>query len=99
MDLEGHEGSVYHIVRLSENRFITSSQDQTIKIWDAEELRIITTMEINDYITVMTVVPGKFLMAAIGHNSDYLFAWDASDNFSGSECDLVMHEFTESPIT
>ena len=27
MDLEGHEGSVYHIVRMSENRFITSSQD------------------------------------------------------------------------
>jgi WD40 repeat protein len=99
MDLEDHEGSVYHAMRLSENRFITSSQDQTIKIWDAEELRIITTLEVNDYITVMEVIPGKYLLAAIGHNSDYLFAWDARENFMGRECDLVLHEFCDSPIT
>lgn len=47
----------------------------------------------------MEVVPSKYLMAAIGHNSDYLFAWDARENFSGQECDLVLHEFLESPIT
>jgi len=44
-------------------------------------LRIITTLEVNDYITVLEVVPYKYLLAAIGHNSDYLFAWDARDNF------------------
>lgn len=81
MDFDDHEGSVYHICRLNENRFVTSSQDQTIKIWDSEELRIITTLEVNDYITVLEVIPNKYLLAAIGHNSDYLFAWDASDNF------------------
>jgi len=47
----------------------------------------------------MECVPGKFLLAAIGHNSDYLFAWDASDNFAGQECDLVLHEFCDSSIT
>ena len=90
---------MYHISRFNENRFVTSSQDQTIKIWDAEELRIITTLEVNDYITVMEVVPTKFLLAAIGHNSDYFFAWDASENFAGKECDLVLHEYTDAPIT
>jgi len=81
MDFDDHEGSVYHVARLTENWFVTSSQDQTIKIWDAEELWIITTMEVNDYITVLEVVPHKYLLAAIGHNSDYLFVWDARDNF------------------
>jgi len=81
MDFDDHEGSVYHISRFSETRFITSSQDQTIKIWDSEELRIITTLEVNDYITVLEVIPYKFLLAAIGHNSDYFFAWDGRDNF------------------
>jgi WD40 repeat protein len=56
-------------------------------------------MEVNDYITVIEVIPNKHLLAAIGHNSDYLFAWDASDNFSGKECNLVLHEFCDSPIT
>ena len=99
IDLSGHQGSVYHATRFNENRFLTSSQDQTIKIWDAEELRIITTLEVNDYITVMEVVPTKYLLAAIGHNSDYFFVWDASENFAGKECDLVMHEYLDSPIT
>ena len=44
-------------------------------------------------------MPNKYLLAAIGHNSDYLFAWDSSDNFSGKECNLVLHEFCDSPIT
>ena len=50
-------------------------------------------------ITVMEVVPTKYLLAAIGHNSDYFFVWDASENFAGKECDLVMHEYLDSPIT
>ena len=56
-------------------------------------------MEVNDYITVMEVVPTKFLVAAIGHNSDYLFAWDASTAFSGKKCQLVLHEYGDSSIT
>ena len=56
-------------------------------------------MEVNDYITVLEVIPQKYLLAAIGHNSDYLFAWDARDNFQGKECDLVLHEFCDAPIT
>ena len=47
----------------------------------------------------MEVVPTKYLVAAIGHNSDYLFAWDASQSFKGKQCHLVLHEYGDSPIT
>lgn len=97
--LQGHEGSVYHVARLNERKFITSSQDKTIKIWDAYEMRLVTTMDINDFISCMAVIPGKMFIGAVGIKSDYLYAWDSASGFMGKDVELVMHEYVEEPIT
>jgi WD40 repeat protein len=56
-------------------------------------------MNIRDFVSCLCVIPGHLLIAAIGIKSDYLYAWDASDDFSGEDVELVFSLYCEDPIT
>jgi WD40 repeat protein len=42
--MEGHKGSVLHIVKLTDKKVITSGEDKQISIWDIERGKRVTIL-------------------------------------------------------
>ena len=66
--LAGHKRYVWSVVKLSEdNKIASSSSDNTIKIWDIDQLKCINTkVAHNEDITVLTLLSdGKLASGSI----------------------------------
>ena len=87
-DIQGHEGpiisihaqEVHQIHRLHSNnkpRFITSSVDNTVKVWDLSDLSVTTSMTApaRSEISCMCFLPMSSLIAT-GHENGYVMLWN-----------------------
>jgi len=97
--LAGHSGAVYHLAKLNHRKFVTCSQDKTIKFWDLKEMRCITTMDVGEFVSALCVVPKTLLIGIIGDRSNRIYFWDARQEFQDQTVDLLKTARSPSPIS